>query len=37
MIMLVAAGLFVGYVLVYAAVGEGGKYVYAPWDALKGT
>lgn len=32
---LVAGFLFAGYVLVYAAVANGGKLAAAPWDALR--
>lgn len=34
MMMLVTAVGFVGYVLVYAAVYQGGHYYARPWDAL---
>lgn len=37
MIMLVTAGLFLGYTLVYAGVYNGGQYATRPWDALRGT
>lgn len=35
MIGLVSALMFAGYTLIYAAFGEGGKYMLAPWEALK--
>lgn len=35
MIALVCAGLFAGYLLVYAAVAGSGKYATAPWEALR--
>lgn len=34
MIPLVCATGFVGYLLVYAAVADGGRYSARPWDAL---
>ncbi len=34
MISLVSGLLFVGYLLVYAAVKDGGKYAARPWDAI---
>lgn len=34
MISLISGLLFVGYLLVYAAVAKGGKYATRPWDAL---
>lgn len=34
MTSLVCALMFVGYLLVYAAVAHGGRYAAAPWQAL---
>lgn len=34
MISLVSGLLFAGYLLVYAAVKDGGKYAARPWDAI---
>jgi hypothetical protein len=36
-LLLIVAGLFTGYQLVYAAVAHGGKYATRPWDALLET
>lgn len=33
--MLVAAGLLVGYTLLYAGVYNGGQYAAHPWDAFR--
>lgn len=35
MVAWVAALFFVGYLLVYAAVSQGGRFYARPWDALK--
>lgn len=37
MIMLVCAGLFLGYTLAYAGIYNHGQYATAPWDALRGA
>jgi hypothetical protein len=33
----VSALLFTGYLLVYAAIAKGGRFVLRPWDALRGS
>lgn len=35
MLALVATFLFGGYLLIYAAVANGGKFAASPWDALR--
>lgn len=37
MIMLVCAGLLVGYTLAYAGIYNHGQYATAPWNALRGA
>lgn len=35
MLSMVAALLFIGYTLAYAAIAKGGKFAATPWDALR--
>lgn len=34
MILIAAAELMLGYILLYAAVHDGGKYALSPWDGF---